>query len=594
MRGSEATLRPRGLRFALILALASVIFFVVWWPMFRNYPGTPIEDGHYFFHQVEVSKVALWRFHELPLWNPFDCRGIPMWDHPENITASPLFYLTLPFSAGVTIIVWNMAHAVVGFFGMWLLCRDDLKLSRAATFVAAVAWTFGTVHNQYAGEHEAFISFYHAPLLLFAWRRAETSWNWAVGTGLLLALMVYDGATYPLPLTVVFLGIETLTRLRTPRRALRLACAAAVVGLVSFSVGASRILTIQDQFSSHNRVMEDDWDHLARIKTWADMYLLRSPHWRSRVADQQYVLGEYHAYIGFLGLALLVLGVASTLFETWWLLFTALVLVVLMLGHFSSYAPWTLLHTHVPPFKAMRVPARFRLLLALPIALYMGYAIDRVPAAFRRWLGKPGLADAVRVALLGIGMVAAGDSAGLFTEILEYRFTDPAPVQTASSTRFYYGGSDLSPDVANQPRQNHAWLGCRGSWAYNADAQLWQGDVPQARAVDDGATVEVANRTHNTFTVDVNVTRPSRIHLNSAHERGWQSTMGTVVDDKHVLALDLPVGHHRVSLRYWPRRLTIGLWISALGFVASVAFLVRQRAAALWRPKREPRVMPSR
>src|SRR5690606_24238181 len=125
---------------------------------------------------------------------------------------------------------------VVGFLGAWLLCRDDLRLSRAAAIVPATAWAFGAVHNQYAGEHLAFVSFYHAPLLLFAWRKAEDSWNWAVGAGLLIALMVYDGAPYPLPLTIVFLGIESLTRLTSPRRALRIAACAGVVGLVGLTI----------------------------------------------------------------------------------------------------------------------------------------------------------------------------------------------------------------------------------------------------------------------------------------------------------------------------------------------------------------------
>lgn len=88
---------------------------------------------------------------------------------------------------------------------------------------------------------------------------------------------------------------------------------------------------------------------------------------------------------------------------------------------------------------------------------------------------------------------------------------------------------------------------------------MWVGDVPQARAVDDGAVIEVANRTHNTFTIDVNVTRPSRIRINSAYERGWQTNVGTTVDDDHLLALDLPAGHHRVQMRYRPRRLTLGI-----------------------------------
>jgi hypothetical protein len=575
MRFSESPVQPRALRIAGIVLLGLLITVVVWWPMFKNYPGTPIEDGHYFFHQIEISKATIRYYRELPLWNPFDCKGIPMWDHPENITASPIFLLTLPFSAGVTVIVWHVAHVVVGFLGMWLLCRDELRLSRAATFLAAAAWSFGTVHNQYAGEHMAFISFYHVPLLLYAWRRAERSWDWAVGTGLLLAWMVYDGATYPLPLTVVFLGFETLTRFTGRKRILRLAAAGAIVGLVGFTVGASRILPIQDQFATHNRVMHDDVDHLARLKIWADMYLLRSPNWRAHIEGQQYVLGEYHAYIGFLGVLLLLVGVASAGAETWWMLAVSGALVILMLGHFAPWAPWTFLHAHVPPFKSMRVPARFRLLLALPISAYMGYAVDRFPVAVGRWGGGASLAGAARMALLGMGIFAAGDSAGLFTEILEYRFMDPPPAVVQRSAHFYYGGA-LSGDFANQPRQNHAWLGCRAAWAYTADAAVWTGDVEQARAVDDGAVVTSSSRTHNTFTVDVDASRPARVHLNSAYDKGWQSDVGTVADDNELLSVDLPAGHHTVHLRYWPRRLTLGLWLSVLGLLGSLAFLFRE------------------
>jgi hypothetical protein len=573
MRRSEPPLTPSWLRFAGILGLGLVITVVVWWPMFHAYPGTPIEDGHSFFHQIEIAKAAVRFYREIPLWNPFDCKGAPLWDHPENITASPIFYLTLPLSSGITVIVWHVVHVVFGFFGAWLLCRDDLRLSRAATFVVASAWSFGTVHNQYAGEHMAFVSFYNAPLLLFAWRKAEHSWNWAVGTGLLLALMVYDGATYPLPLTIVFLGVESCTRLTSVPRALNLAKRAGVVGLVGLSVGASRILTVQDQFATHNRVMEDDFDHLANLKTWLDMYLLRSPHWRSRMEGQQYVFGEYMAYIGWLGVLVFVLGFAFAVTESSWLVVIMAVLVVLMLGHFAKWAPWTFLHAHVPPFKSMRVPARFRLLLALPIAICMGYAVDRFPALVARW--RPSLAGAARTALFGIAVFAVGDGAGLFTEILEYRFQDPPPAVVTRSTRFYYGGRDLSADYANQPRQNHAWLGCRTTWAYNMGAAVWAGDVAQAKAADDGAVVEVANRTHNTFTLDVNATRPSRVLLNSGYDRGWQTTVGTVVNDNALLAVDLPEGHHRVELRYWPRRLTLGIWLSVLGLLGSLAFLFR-------------------
>jgi hypothetical protein len=576
MRRFEPSIRPIPLRIAGILGLGLLIAIVVWWPMVREYPKTPIGDGHGFYFNVEISRAAVRIYHEMPLWNPFDCRGSPMWDHPENITASPAFFLTLPFkSAGPFVLVWHFAHIIVGFLGAWLLCRDDLKLSRAATFIAASAWAFGATHSQYSGGHFAFMSFYHAPLMLFAWRKAEHSWNWCVGTGLLLAWMVYDGATYPLPFIILFLGIESCTRLTSVRRALHLAACAGVVGLVGFSIGASRILPIQAQFSAHNRVMEDDWDQLTNIHSWIQMYLARTPAFLSHMPGQQYVFGEYQAYIGLLGFLLFVLGLAFMASESTWLVVIMLVLVLLMLGHFSPRAPWSLLHSYVPPFKSMRVPSRFRLLLALPVALSMAYAVDRLPPFVARL--KPSFGRALRVVLIGIGGLAVGDNAGLLTELLEPRFQDAAPVEVARSPRFYYGGA-LPPDIINMPRSNHAWLGCRTTWAYNTEAALWTGDVPQARAVNpQAAVVENVSRTHNRFTLDVDVKEPSRILLNSGFDLGWESNVGTVVSNDTLLALDLPAGHHHVQMRYWPRRLTLGICLTVLGLIGSLGFLMRRQ-----------------
>lgn len=577
MRFPELPLRPTWLRALLLGALAVFLTVYAWWPMFAAYPGTPIEDGHYFYHQIEISKATVRFYHEAPLWNPFDCRGIPMWDHPENITASPIFWATLPFSAPVTIVVWNVFHVSVGFIGMWLLCRHELKLSRAAAFVGAAFWAFGAGHtSQYAGEHEALISFYNAPLLLLLWRRAEEKIEYAVGTGIALAWMVYDGATYPLPFTVVMLGIESFTRVYPIRRGLKVGRAALIVGLVAFSLGASRILPLMDQFSAHNRVMEDDIDQLTRWASWRDMYTMRSPAWRSHIAGQQYVFGEYIAYVGWLGVALAAVGLALSITEGWWLFAVAAALVVLMLGHFGPRAPWTWLHAHLFPFKSMRVAARFRLLLGLIVSAWIAYAVDRVPRFARRFSIGPNGTHAVRVVVLGLALLACGDMIGLGKEILNYRFADPPPHPVAKSARFYYGGIGVDPDFANQPRQNRAYLGCRAAWVYNADAAVWSGDVPPAKA-GTGATVVSAKRTHNTFTIEVNAERPSQILVNSAYDRGWQTSVGAVVDANHLLAVDVPAGHHTIQMRYWPRRMTLGVTISLVGVVGVVGFFVWRR-----------------
>lgn len=565
---------PPWLRAAALVILALAVATWMWWPAIIAYPGTATLDGRYFHHQLAISKAAVLRYHELPLWNAFDCRGIPMWDHPENITGSPLFWLTLPLSATKTMLVWHIVHCAVGFLGMWLLAREELKLSRSGTFLAALLWACAAGHTtQYAGAHEALVCFYNAPLLLFLWRRAETSWNAAVGCGLVLAWMMYDGATYPLPFTAVMLGLETLFRVWPPKRGLRVAAAGLVVAVVAVSVGAARMLPLVDQLRAHARVMEPDVDHIS-LAMLRDMYTLRSASYLSRLDEQQYVLGEYLTYIGWVGVFLTIVGMAVSA-EITWLLLLGGALFVLMLGHFGGPAPWTLLHDHVFPFKSMRVSARFRLLLMLPISLWIALATERAPKLVSRFSRQWGAV--ARVLVPGVALLVAGDIAGLGQELIVPRFAGAPEQRVVPSTRFHYGGPGLARDSIDQPSQNRAYLGCRAAWVWYADAPLWEGDVPQARAMDDGATVEVADRTHNTFTLDVDVKRPSRIVLNSAYDAGWRTDVGTAVENAHQLAVDLPPGHHKVHLAYWPKKLTLGIIISAIGLIASIAFLSRSR-----------------
>jgi hypothetical protein len=178
-----------------------------------------------------------------------------------------------------------------------------------------------------------------------------------------------------------------------------------------------------------------------------------------------------------------------------------------------------------------------------------------------------------------LALIAIGDVIGLGQEIQQFRFNGPPEQRVQRSTRFYYGGAGLTPDFIDQPRQNRAWLGCRHYyWAFASDSPVWTGDVPQARAIDDGAVVEVANRTHNTFTIDVDVARPARIVLNSAYDRNWRTDVGAVVENPDkLLAIDLPPGRHRVHAKFWPKYLTLGFWLTGIGVLGTILFFLRGR-----------------
>jgi hypothetical protein len=577
-RGSvEHRIAPTWLRVACISALGILLTLTVWSVIVTHYPGSGGGDGPFFFRLIEAGKISLGRWHELPLWNPYECGGVPLWDNPQSLVASPLILLLQPFNTSITLGVWTIFHVVLGFVGTWLLCRDELETSRAAAFVAACLFAFSSPHsNHLAGGHTAFAAFECVPLALYFWRRGEREHRFAIGLGLVVAYVFYGGGVYALAYMGLMLAVETLTRLTTPSRIVPILRAAAIVGVITGLVAAARLLPVLDQLTHYKRPLAGETDFID-WQLLKDMYLARSHALRF---GHEYVWGEYIAYTGPIVVALAAIGLVLSLSDRKWLVVVGAVLLVFMLGHFGPLAPWTFLKGHVPPFTSMRVPARFRLLLILFIACWVAIAIDRLPRLLERALGSYSpVARAARVAVIGVAIFACGDVSGHSIDVINSQWDGAAPQKPAPSTRLHLGGPGIGQFI-DQPRQNRGRLECWEEWAPHAGAPLWVGDTPQARmATPSAGEVYSVQRTQNSFVVDVEAREPTTLLLNTSYARGWRSEIGTPREQKNQLVVEIPAGHHRMRVWYWPVGLTAGLVLTAIGLGLAALGLSRKQ---LW------------
>jgi Bacterial membrane protein YfhO len=568
----EPRLTSPWLRAFCLAASALVLSAVAWAPMLSAYPLTQGGDGPFYQRVLEATKVSLFRYHELPLWNAYECGGVPLWDNPQSIAGSPIILATLPFSTTFAMALWYVLHSALGWIGMWLFCRDELRLTRAAAFAASSMFAFNVgMMSHFSGGHTSFVPFLYAPAALLVWRRAEKSWDYAVLMGVMLAWMFYEGGVYPLPHVGLLLAAETLTRAWPLRRLPRIALAGAVAIGVMFVLSAARLLPVVDQLRHHTRPLATETDHIG-WDTLKLMYLDRS-HGRG-VPGQEYVWPEFTTYIGVGGVVLVVLGVLVSGLESAWLLALFALFFALMLGHYADWAPWSVLKHHVFPYKSMRVPSRFRLIVAMFLATFVAIGIDRLPRLFARQSRR--LGEAFRTFIVGVALLSTGDAMATGAQLVANGFNGPKLTEVRASPRLYYGGADTAAFL-DQPRQNRGRFDCWDEWGFTAGAPMWTGDVPQARAADEGVLVEVANRTQNTFTIDVNVSpRGGRILVNSPYDRGWRTSVGTVAEHNKLLVVDLPGGRHRVKLSYWPWGLTFGLVLSGAGLLALLAWIYRR------------------
>jgi hypothetical protein len=284
---------------------------------------------------------------------------------------------------------------------------------------------------------------------------------------------------------------------------------------------------------------------------------------------------EYGTYMGPIVFALAIVGVVAAGAEGAWLTALLVFVALLMCGHFASWAPWSFLHAHVPPFKEMRVPSRFRASTSMFLAAFAGIAVHKLTHAFARRIPSRSWSDALRVGVVAVALIGVGDIIGVGLDVITPFFGMAPEAPVAASTRFYYGGPGLAAFV-DQPRQNRGEFSCWDEWGFGQGAHLWEGDVDQARAMDDAVVVEVANRTQNTFTVDVDVKRPGRVLFNTVYDDDWKTDTGktTNVDNQLAVDLDAP-GRYRVHVKCWPRTFDVGCVLTVLGIAGTIAWFVR-------------------
>jgi hypothetical protein len=557
-----------------LCVLAVVLSVYEWWPMVSSYPNTMGHDGEQHQMHLEAVRISIARYHEFPMWNPFECHGLALWDNPQGMAAAPMAWTALLIGTTAALQLWIVLHVAIGFVSMWLLARHELKLSLGPAFVAAAAWTFaGNFALQYTAGHLTFGAFSYFPLGVLLWRRAENDIRAAIGTGALLALMICEGATYPLVYMLMILGLESLTRLRSLERIKNMAIAAGVVGLVALTVAACRTLPVIDQLRWHKRGDLEDVDAL-KWSTLKDMFLARRTYaWE--IPGQQYVWHEMGCYVGPIILGLAAIGIVLGGVENLWLFVVLVAMLALMAGHQGKYAPWHLLYHHVPPFSQLRIPTRFRPGAVMAIAAYAGIAVDRIQRRYGDRAQRAGLGDVLALGIMALALIGVGDIMTVGQMIAsttgkEWGFdSPPQAAQISPSPRLYEEQHD--PRFIELPDRNVASSTCLDNWAWGRPAKgWWQGDVLQARATNDAASVESVVRTQNTYTIVVNAARPARIRLNSTYDRNWQADVGTTSNDNMLLAVDVPAGHQIVHVRYWPRWFNVGVVVNILGIAGSV------------------------
>jgi hypothetical protein len=457
---------------------------------------------------------------------------------------------------------------------MYRLARE-LGIDDDAAWLAAVGFAgcgwFGlhlsTGHLNFAGA--ALL-----PYMLLCQRRAHRQLEWAIPLGALMAwLMALGGTTTPaLAVVVLFLGaVVALCERRDARPLWGLGAAV----LSTLLIGAVRLLPALQFAIDHPRAMnQTDFNLLPFLIESALSF-----RGGGAVPGKPYAFHEYGWKLPLLIWPLMALGLRRSLLrERWslWLFFIAGLAIAA--GSALPLGPWVLLKK-LPLFRDLRVPSRYVVVSALAATLLAAATAQSLLAArpYRR------------LAMVLLVSVFAGESlvytVGLYRRTPLTAFVAAPPGAPLYQVQSHW--STMLPDVL----RNHGVIGCDEEAPLQRAQALDLGDVPQARLLDpDAGQVRITRYAPSRIDLQVQLSRPTLVLLNSNWNEHFQASLGTIekYGDKHPrdrdggrLAVRLPAGTHALSVSYLPGSVVAGLALSLIFGPALLAvFLWARRLRA--------------
>ncbi|MET0343134.1 MAG: hypothetical protein ABW252_19150 [Polyangiales bacterium] len=570
------------LRWAAFLAIA----------MFACAAAIPQAAGANEFHDAQFlsayerhALLAVARFAELPLWDPYACGGMYGLAAPQTRYASPFFLLTLLFDVDRGAVLAFVLLPAIGMEGMYRYARRWGALALPA-FLWAPAFPlsgFFALSFQYGWVQ--FLSFCLVPWILLGLRGAlrgdaRAAFLCAVAVGVTVGF----GGTYTLPMAMVLALCELgdaiaprIAGLRAGRKPLlrrtlaRLGTAArglAVLLPLALGMAAYRLWPMLESVEATLRTMggTPSLDRAAIFR----LVFVPAPGEDT---------GHFFASAAFLLLALLAPWRGRIAAYV-----AAALSFALAFGHAHALAPFALLRK-LPLYDTLRYPERYLLLFVLAASLLGALGATRLLALARRF-GARRVRAFAHFLLAVLAAVGIAQARGNITRLVAPVALEPTPLLQHAEFRQSRGNRWLMRHFAPEGMGS---LACGEAYPVPMSSHL-RGDLQSEEYLvgsDGGPLVEgvgIAAReawSPHRIAVRVDARAPVKLAINQNHHPGWRASVGDVASWDGLLSVDLPAGQHLVVLRFLPRSGIAGALASLVTLIAGGLYALRRPRARL-------------
>jgi multisubunit Na+/H+ antiporter MnhC subunit len=574
-------------------ALYAFIALFFCWPLFEQPQGLGSNDWdqHLFYYGVVLKNLV--EYGQLPFWNPWYCGGNVMWQNPQIALLSPVYPLAMVMSLQLAMKINIVIHYWIGLAGMHLLVTRVIGVTflPAVIYLSTLVTAAGAPAIHLRVGHSVFLPGFYLPLQLFFFFKAFKTgeWKYVLAAAMTMALMVFNGGTHILPMSVAALGCFALFA-AIGRRDWRPLAFVAVFGAAAVAYSAPKLLPVAqfvsgEQFwDTRNAIEKPD---LVTLDILKQIYLVPTQKVGGRLDMQRHGWHEYGNYIGAGSAIAVIAGVLWVLIrrspaQHWFgvsLALTTIVLFVLSLGEYSEYAP-AVLSQSLPLFENFRIPSRYTIPFLQFGALTLAWAFHAIVS--RHTLARPAriaLAVVCLAASAHLVMVNRWNLQNVFNQPpfdTTFRWmSGPREIATDQTTNAYTAGSPMLRALID----NRAFFYCYES------LQLHRASDPNRAHIFVEGSARVSDVDFSPNRIAFNVfggPEPARVLLNYNWGPGWSSTAGPIElmgePGKLATVAIAPGQTGRYEFSFTPPRLYAGTAIFGFAALASYAMWRRRTA----------------
>ena len=535
---------PWGRRETFFVIAASLTFgFVFSYPILQslNFPGVGW-DWDFNRTLAWVSWVSVVKFHQFPVWNPYVCGGIPMMGDPQSSIITPFFPIHLLLGPVVGLNLEIPLHLAVAWSGGYFLGRTigfgRFAAATCATVFPASSWFY---LRAAVGQHPFFAAAYCPWILAFALLAIDRRRiGFAALSGLLVALVFLEGAPHQTSFVVLVLSL-LLAAVGIARLSLWPYVVLASILFFAAGFGAVKIIPASAVLQAHPRAT-DTREGLSPGEIATALFDRYQDCHHDPIRDSAF--WEIGAYLGpiFGGLALI--GGIFRRREAWPWTAAAMVLLVLTLGNFSPYAPWTLLH-RLPMFSSERIVTRMLVMFIFCTGVLAAYGVDFLIGVRLSWVPETtivlvafGILDALLVSPSNLAYFLVYHEQPVESSVVFRQFQNPDSLDYELQMLHF---SQANFGVARCYEYTYIPTTVRGynEAEYNGEQYL----------VNPGQ-VKLLKWSPNRLDLQVDTTTPNILVFNQNYDRGWwlAKGIGRIGRLHGLLAMQLPPGTQQIKL----------------------------------------------